>query len=388
MQRWSVNGADRGALPWGGGHLLLFADLGVPSQECGAPGFPGRCGGWGADPGGVTVLGAAQLGDDGRFGGDRCRGGVCGGDGAAAARPDAGSLTEHIPGGCGVFAAVGNVLVRRCGGCAAAAGFPGGVVADGGERVAELLRCRVVTAPPRAGRAVTAGFSSGFSSAGSPGVFPAVPHRPGRCHLDNAAEQAVPRRLAPWWDDRSCSRPARAPTGRARYLPLRFALRPRADIHPDQHCMKARLRWMLGTRQRKITALLVVAALIAAVVWIAWPAPAPVAIASRDVQISAPGGPGVTDPVVLDATVYLPASTPAPAVIIAHGFGGSKKSVAADAEQMARDGFVALAYSARGFGASTGQIALDSLDYEVPDARAVVDWLAQQPEVQLCLLYT
>jgi len=61
--------------------------------------------------------------------------------------------------------------------------------------------------------------------------------------------------------------------------------------------MKARLRWMLGTRQRKITALLVVAALIAAVVWIAWPAPAPVPIASRDVQISAPGGPGVTDPV-------------------------------------------------------------------------------------------
>src|SRR5664279_4881053 len=157
MQRWSVDGADRGALPWGGGHLLLFADLGVPSQECGAPGFPGRCGGWGADPGGVTVLGAAQLGDDGRFGGDRCRGGVCGGDGAAAARPDAGSLTEHISGGCGVFASVGNVLVRRCGGCAAAAGFPGGVVADGGERVAELLRCRVVTAPPRAGRAVTAG---------------------------------------------------------------------------------------------------------------------------------------------------------------------------------------------------------------------------------------
>ncbi len=40
-----------------------------------------------------------------------------------------------------------------------------------------------------------------------------------------------------------------------------------------------------------------------------------------------------------------------------------------------------LAYSARGFGESTGQIALDSLDYEVPDARAIVDWLAEQPEV-------
>ena len=42
-----------------------------------------------------------------------------------------------------------------------------------------------------------------------------------------------------------------------------------------------------------------------------------------------------------------------------------------------------LAYSARGFGRSTGQIALDSLDYEIPDARALVDWLATQPEVQL-----
>ncbi len=83
----------------------------------------------------------------------------------------------------------------------------------------------------------------------------------------------------------------------------------------------------------------------------------------------------------LDATLYLPQQTPAPAVIMAHGFGGSKKSVAADAEQMARDGFVVLAYSARGFGASTGRDRLDSLDYEIPDARAIVDWLALQPEV-------
>ncbi|MGS0688750.1 alpha/beta fold hydrolase, partial [Nakamurella sp. GG22] len=85
--------------------------------------------------------------------------------------------------------------------------------------------------------------------------------------------------------------------------------------------------------------------------------------------------------VQLDATVYLPEQTPAPAVIMAHGFGGSKRSVAADAQEMARDGFVVLAYSARGFGASTGQIGLDSLDYEIPDARAIVDWLSDQREV-------
>ncbi|HEY4991960.1 MAG TPA: alpha/beta fold hydrolase, partial [Nakamurella sp.] len=111
------------------------------------------------------------------------------------------------------------------------------------------------------------------------------------------------------------------------------------------------------------------------------PAPGPTPIATRDVMITAPGGPGVDGPVQLDSTLYLPARTPAPAVIMAHGFGGSKQSVAADAQQMARNGFVVLAYSARGFGNSTGQIGLDSLDYEVPDARAVVDWLAGQSEV-------
>ncbi|MET0967239.1 MAG: alpha/beta fold hydrolase, partial [Nakamurella sp.] len=147
--------------------------------------------------------------------------------------------------------------------------------------------------------------------------------------------------------------------------------------------MKTRLRGLLGTRERKITAIVLVVALIAAVTWIAWPTPAPTPVATRDVTISAPGGPGVAEPVQLDATVYLPALTPAPAVIMAHGFGGSKNSVTADAEQLARNGFVVLAYSARGFGASTGQISLDSLDYEIPDARALVDWLATAPEVTL-----
>ena len=145
--------------------------------------------------------------------------------------------------------------------------------------------------------------------------------------------------------------------------------------------MNSRLQRMLGTRRRKVTALVVVVVLAAGIAWVAWPAPAPVAISTRDVQITAPGGPGVADPVVLDATLYLPPQTPAPAVIMAHGFGGSKQSVATDAQDLARDGFVVLAYSARGFGASTGQIALDSLDYEIPDGRAAVDWLASQPEV-------
>jgi ABC-2 type transport system ATP-binding protein len=98
-------------------------------------------------------------------------------------------------------------------------------------------------------------------------------------------------------------------------------------------------------------------------------------------RISVPGGPGAPAPIELDSTLYLPERTPAPAVLVAHGFGGSKAAVDADARDLAARGFVVLAWSARGFGSSGGQIALNSPDYEVSDARALVDWLATRPEV-------
>ncbi len=119
---------------------------------------------------------------------------------------------------------------------------------------------------------------------------------------------------------------------------------------------------------------------LAALGWALWPAPGLPPVATSVQDVSVPGGPGSTGPVQLDTTLYLPARVPAPAVILAHGFGGTKNSVADQAQQLARDGFVVLAYSARGFGRSTGQIALDSLDYEVSDARALVSWLAQRPQ--------
>jgi ABC-2 type transport system ATP-binding protein len=104
-------------------------------------------------------------------------------------------------------------------------------------------------------------------------------------------------------------------------------------------------------------------------------------VATENVTITVPEGRGGTGRVRLDATVYQPAVTPAPAVLVAHGFGGSKNSVSAEATALARRGFVVLAWSARGFGASTGAIGLDSPDYEVADARALVDWLAKRPDV-------
>ncbi|HEX2129987.1 MAG TPA: alpha/beta fold hydrolase, partial [Actinophytocola sp.] len=90
---------------------------------------------------------------------------------------------------------------------------------------------------------------------------------------------------------------------------------------------------------------------------------------------------GAAEDVSLDSTLYLPERTPAPAIIVAHGFGGSKDSVDGEARELAQRGFVVLAYSARGFGTSSGEIALNSPDAEVADASALVSWLAEQPEV-------
>jgi ABC-2 type transport system ATP-binding protein len=90
-----------------------------------------------------------------------------------------------------------------------------------------------------------------------------------------------------------------------------------------------------------------------------------------------PSGP----PVRLDSTLYLPAHTPAPAILLAHGFGGTKDTVAAQARSLARAGYLVLTYSARGFGASGGLIHLDSVRYEVADGSRLLDWLQQRPEL-------
>ncbi|MFF9502953.1 alpha/beta fold hydrolase [Streptomyces sp. NPDC014656] len=72
-----------------------------------------------------------------------------------------------------------------------------------------------------------------------------------------------------------------------------------------------------------------------------------------------------------------------PAVLLAHGFGGSKDDVRPQAERLARDGYAVLTWSARGFGASGGKIGLNDPAHEVEDVRGLVDWLAARPEVLL-----
>ncbi|MFH8606456.1 alpha/beta fold hydrolase [Streptomyces sp. NPDC018029] len=85
-------------------------------------------------------------------------------------------------------------------------------------------------------------------------------------------------------------------------------------------------------------------------------------------------------------TSYFTAGDPdekRPAVLIGHGFGGSKSDVRAQAEDLAKEGYAVLTWSARGFGRSTGKIGLNDPKGEVADVSKLIDWLATRPEVRL-----
>ncbi|MQY32371.1 Vitamin B12 import ATP-binding protein BtuD [Streptomyces sp. RB17] len=90
------------------------------------------------------------------------------------------------------------------------------------------------------------------------------------------------------------------------------------------------------------------------------------------------------DGVRLDTSFFTPAGAGRhPAVLLAHGFGGSKADMRQQAEDLAGDGYAVLTWSARGFGGSTGKIGLNDPKGEVADVSRLIDWLAKRPEVQL-----
>ncbi|MFH0174779.1 CocE/NonD family hydrolase [Streptomyces cacaoi] len=90
------------------------------------------------------------------------------------------------------------------------------------------------------------------------------------------------------------------------------------------------------------------------------------------------------DGVRLDTSYFTSGATGRrPAVLLGHGFGGSKDDLRQQAEKLARDGYAVLTWSARGFGKSTGKIGLNDPKGEVADVSRLIDWLAKQPQVQL-----
>jgi ABC-2 type transport system ATP-binding protein len=93
---------------------------------------------------------------------------------------------------------------------------------------------------------------------------------------------------------------------------------------------------------------------------------------------------GTGDGVRIDTSYFTSGSSGRrPAVLLAHGFGGSKEDTRSQAEDLARDGYAVLTWSARGFGKSTGKIGLNDPEGEVADVSKLIDWLAKRPEVQL-----
>ncbi|MDT0345384.1 alpha/beta fold hydrolase [Streptomyces litchfieldiae] len=104
-----------------------------------------------------------------------------------------------------------------------------------------------------------------------------------------------------------------------------------------------------------------------------------------DAVLEMPEAPGSPRTVRIDTSFFTAGDPgrPRPAVLIGHGFGGSKDDTRAAAERLAAEGYAVLTWSARGFGDSTGRIGLNDPDAEVADVRRLIDWLAERPEVAL-----
>ncbi|MGN9801956.1 alpha/beta fold hydrolase [Micromonospora sp. L32] len=144
------------------------------------------------------------------------------------------------------------------------------------------------------------------------------------------------------------------------------------------------LRRVLASRRRVAVASVVVVLLAAAAVWAARPDRP--GFRTESALVTVRSGPAGDQPVELDTTLWLPDDASAdrrvPAVLLAHGFGGTKDSVRSDAEDLVTRGYAVLTWTARGFGRSGGQIHLDHPDYEIRDAQRLLDRLAERPEIR------
>src|SRR5262249_5255381 len=94
-----------------------------------------------------------------------------------------------------------------------------------------------------------------------------------------------------------------------------------------------RIRW---TRRRIVTWSVVGGLVVALLVWGALPSRA--SYTTRSQMLTVMTGPSGSTPIQLDTTFYLPRSAsaahPVPAVLLAHGFGGTKDDVTDQAEHL------------------------------------------------------
>ena len=146
---------------------------------------------------------------------------------------------------------------------------------------------------------------------------------------------------------------------------------------------RARRTATTSRTRRLVAAALAVAVLAGVGTWTAAAAGGGATVRQEDHVLLMPETPGSTQQVGIDTSYFTTGASPRPAVLLAHGFGGSKEGERARAEQLARSGYAVLTWSARGFGHSGGKIGLNAPDREVEDVKHLVDWLAARPEVRL-----
>jgi ABC-2 type transport system ATP-binding protein len=84
----------------------------------------------------------------------------------------------------------------------------------------------------------------------------------------------------------------------------------------------------------------------------------------------------------IETTLYDPGDGPNPAVLMTHGWGAFRQSplTVPKAAAYANAGYTVLTYDSRGFGGTSGTVGLDG-PKETQDARELITWLANRPEV-------
>ena len=102
------------------------------------------------------------------------------------------------------------------------------------------------------------------------------------------------------------------------------------------------------------------------------------ATAAEVIEKSIETAPGVR----IDTSLFLPEISPAPAVLLAHGFGSSKDAMKQSAQYYRDNGYVVLTWTARGFGKSSGRISMNAVTGEIADIQKLISYLATRKEVK------
>lgn len=91
-------------------------------------------------------------------------------------------------------------------------------------------------------------------------------------------------------------------------------------------------------------------------------------------------------PIVVD--LYLPGgageTTPVPVVLSGHGWGATRDTATGSTtDALLAAGYAIVVWDARGFGQSGGTLQVDAPQFEGRDTSAIIDWLAEQPQILL-----